>query len=274
MNISIIGCGWLGEPLAYQLLKEGHQIFGTTRSEEKLQRLQAAGIQASILDLAAAKTTEPELWQADIFFINIPPGRGDQAAIAAYPERISWLLDQIVAAQPEQKPWVIFASSTGVYGNSEAILRETSACLPERSSAQAIYEAEQSLQAYLAEVDLSILRFAGLVGKERQAGRFMAGKKDLKIGDKPVNLIHIDDCLAIVQKIIQKGIRDEILNICADKHPIHRDFYPAQAQKMGLEPPTYTEDKIKERPVVSNEKLKQKLDYRFIWPDPMDFPLH
>lgn len=272
-KISIIGCGWLGEPTAKALLKQGHQLFGTTRSPEKQARLQAAGIQASLLDLADPKREDPQLWQSDIFFINIPPGRGDEAAVAAYPERICWLLDQIVDAQGERKPWIIFASSTGVYGNSEELLTEASACLPERQSAKAIYAAEQGLQAYMAEVDITILRFVGLVGGQRQAGRFMAGKKDLKMGDKPVNLVHRDDCIAILLELIRQDWRGQIFNVCADEHPIHRNFYPDQAKKLGLEPPSYTEDKIKEVRIVSNAKLKEMMGYRFRWKDPMNFPL-
>jgi nucleoside-diphosphate-sugar epimerase len=272
-TISIIGLGWLGKALAQQLLNKGYKILGTTRSEEKQIRLEAAGIQTSLLDLADPETKDAQLWQSDIFFINIPPGRGKPNAVAAYPEGISWLLEQIVATEPKQKPWVIFASSTGVYGNTDALLTEASPCSPERASAKAIYAAEQGLQAYLAEVDLTVLRFAGLVGGSRQAGRFLAGKKELQIGDKPVNLVHRDDCIAIIEQLISLKKTGEIFNICADKHPIHRDFYPAQAKKLGLEPPTYTNDSIDQSRIVSNQKIKEELDYEFIWPDPMEFPI-
>lgn len=272
-KISIIGCGWLGEPAAKALIKQGHQVFGTSRSPEKQARLQAAGIQTSLLDLAKPKSEDPQLWQSDVFFINIPPGRGDEAAIAAYPERICWLLDQIVEAQADRKPWIIFASSTGVYGNSEKVLTEASACFPEHQSAEVIYAAEQGLQAYMAEADLSILRFAGLVGGQRQAGRFMAGKKDLQMGDKPVNLVHRDDCIAILLELIRQDWRGQIFNVCADEHPIHREFYPVQAKRLGLEPPSYTADKLEETRFVSNAKLKEMMGYRFIWKNPIDFPL-
>ena len=35
-QISILGCGWLGLPLAQQLVHEGYQIHGATTSEKKL----------------------------------------------------------------------------------------------------------------------------------------------------------------------------------------------------------------------------------------------
>ncbi len=33
---SILGCGWLGKPLAVSLLDEGFNVKGSTTSEEKL----------------------------------------------------------------------------------------------------------------------------------------------------------------------------------------------------------------------------------------------
>ncbi len=38
-NISILGCGWLGKPLALKLNKKGCHIKGSTTSDDKLGRL-------------------------------------------------------------------------------------------------------------------------------------------------------------------------------------------------------------------------------------------
>ena len=43
-KISILGCGWLGLPLAKSLLSKGHEIKGSTTSESKLEMLKNAGI--------------------------------------------------------------------------------------------------------------------------------------------------------------------------------------------------------------------------------------
>ena len=43
-NIGILGCGWLGLPLAKKLIEKGYSVNGTTTSSNKLKVLQNAGI--------------------------------------------------------------------------------------------------------------------------------------------------------------------------------------------------------------------------------------
>ena len=43
-SISILGCGWLGLPLARQLIKLGYSVKGSTTSPEKIQILKGSQI--------------------------------------------------------------------------------------------------------------------------------------------------------------------------------------------------------------------------------------
>ena len=43
-KIAILGCGWLGLPLATSLLSKGYEVKGSTTSESKLDVLKNAGI--------------------------------------------------------------------------------------------------------------------------------------------------------------------------------------------------------------------------------------
>jgi nucleoside-diphosphate-sugar epimerase len=269
-KISIIGCGWLGFPLAAALIKKGYKVLGTTTQAEKRPQLSAAGIEAYLLDLSNNANFSEDLaavWQADIFIISIPPRGGEN-----YLQQISTLLGQILA--PNKKPWVIFTSSTGVYGKAEGLINEDAPCKPDRPSTVAIFAVEQMLLSLQTQIDVSILRFSGLIGASRQAGRFFAGKQNLSSGSTPVNLIHLDDCVAILTSLIQKNLRPTLLNVCADKHPLHRDFYPKQALRLGLEPPTYGDNAPDaEQKIIDNSRLKKLLAYSFLHPDPMDFPI-
>ena len=38
-TITILGCGWLGLPLAQTLVKEGYSVKGSTTTEDKLEVL-------------------------------------------------------------------------------------------------------------------------------------------------------------------------------------------------------------------------------------------
>ena len=75
-KISILGCGWLGLPLAKSLIEKGFSIKGSTTSEEKLQVLQNAGIQPFLISIKFDKVVGDVvnfLNESDILIIDIPP---------------------------------------------------------------------------------------------------------------------------------------------------------------------------------------------------------
>ena len=45
-SVSILGCGWLGKPMAVSLLREGFTVKAYTTSEIKSQQLEALEIEA------------------------------------------------------------------------------------------------------------------------------------------------------------------------------------------------------------------------------------
>ncbi|MEL6925735.1 MAG: SDR family NAD(P)-dependent oxidoreductase, partial [Bacteroidota bacterium] len=118
----------------------------------------------------------------------------------------------------------------------------------------------------------TVLRMAGLAGGTRKPGRFLAGKKELKNGSAPINLVHQVDCVAIAAGVIARGLWNETYNVVADEHPTRAIFYTYQALKEDLEPPTFVkEDTEPNYKIVSNEKIKSALNYQLRHPDPMSF---
>ena len=81
MNISILGCGWLGFPLAKSLLQKGYLINGSTTSLEKIPVLEHAGIVPFNIQLSEDKIVgeiDSFLENSEILIIDIPPKlRGD-----------------------------------------------------------------------------------------------------------------------------------------------------------------------------------------------------
>ena len=51
-QISILGCGWLGMPLAKSLLEKGFSVKGSTTSLEKISAIQSNGIQPFQIELS------------------------------------------------------------------------------------------------------------------------------------------------------------------------------------------------------------------------------
>ncbi|RZJ28768.1 MAG: short-chain dehydrogenase, partial [Flavobacterium sp.] len=54
-EISILGCGWLGLPLAKSLIQKGYSVKGSTTSENKVDVLQANNIDPFVISLSEDK---------------------------------------------------------------------------------------------------------------------------------------------------------------------------------------------------------------------------
>jgi nucleoside-diphosphate-sugar epimerase len=105
------------------------------------------------------------------------------------------------------------------------------------------------------------------MGYDRKPGNFFPVGKKIPNPDGYVNMIHRDDCIGIITKIIKKEIWDETFNACADTHPTRREFYTSAAIELGKDTPKFEESNLSEYKIVSNQKLKTILDYQFKYPN-------
>lgn len=268
-TISILGCGWLGLPLASRLVKKGYIVKGSTQTAEKLSLLHQHKIVPFLIEVQKKikGTNLNQFFSSDILIINIPPGRKRKDVARSHPQQINAIIEKAIQGSTKK---VLFISSTSVYGNVNRLVTEADEPQPETNSGIALVKAE-SLLVGTSNFETTILRFGGLVGPNRLAGRFLAGKKDIPNGQAPVNMIHLDDCIHIVEHIIEQDCWGYLFNACADEHPSRAEFYVSQALKQGLEVPEFSSEAIFSYKEVSNYKLKQQLSYEFINPDPMKF---
>ena len=56
MTLSILGCGWLGLPLAARFSAKAYRVSGSTTSPQKISLLEHEGITPYLIDLSAADT--------------------------------------------------------------------------------------------------------------------------------------------------------------------------------------------------------------------------
>lgn len=269
-TISVLGCGWLGLPLAKNLVSRNHIVKGSTTTPQKLTVLHQYKIDPFLVEVhkKIKGTNLQHFFNSGILVINIPPGRKRRDVARSYPRQMEAIVERGLLHGVKR---ILFVSSTSVYGNVNRVVTEAEEPRPETASGEALVKVEEMLM-HQEDFDSTIVRFGGLVGEDRKAGRFLAGKTDVKNGDAPVNMIHQDDCVAILTKIIEKDYWGEIFNACADRHPSKKEFYSAQAQKQGFEVPSFSEtDKLVAYKEVSNYKLKKQLHYEFLKPDPMEF---
>lgn len=248
-KISILGCGWLGKPLAITLMKQGFAIKGSTTSEAKLSEFKEIGI-------------TPFLIRIDYLTHNISAFLDSEILIVALPSKdIEGFKNLICHVEKSAIKKVIFISSTSVYGNSEEVVTEESKTLP---SALTTIE---MLFKNSTHFETNIIRFAGLFGYNRKPGNFFKTGRKIPNPDGFVNMIHQNDCIQLIEKIIEKNAWNQIFNGCADTHPTRRDFYTKCAFDIGLENPEFEEVGYLQQKVISNKKSKKILGLNYQYGD-------
>ena len=257
MRVSVLGCGWVGLPLGEVLVANGHEVRGSSTSPETLPRLEAVGIEPYLVRLEPELVGDKQFLRADALILTLPPTRRDDIE-TYYPAQVQSVLD---VAEVEH---VIFTSSTSVYPNLNRTVAEEDAKRPDKRAGRAVLAAEEVVQRH---ANATVLRLSGLYGYGRQPGRRMAGK-EVAGGDAPVNLVHRDDVVAVMRRVLENNIRG-VFNVCADAHPSRRAVYTAQAARLGFEPPRFVEPHKVDYKEVSSEKLKG-LGYAFQHRDPLE----
>ncbi|MDG1761619.1 MAG: NAD(P)-binding domain-containing protein [Flavobacteriaceae bacterium] len=263
-KIGIMGCGWLGFPLGKSWASQGVSVLGTTTTESKCKTLQDAGIDSYHVVLTAhtvSNTVVSFLNKIDTLILNIPPGlRGKSSE--SFVEKIHVLLPYIEQSPIQQ---VLFVSSTSVYGNSQGVVSALSIPKPSTESGKQLLEVEQLLQASTA-FKTTLLRLGGLIGNDRHPATMLSGKKELKNGEAPINLIHQKDCIAIVQKIVSGSFWGKTYCAVAPFHPSKKEYYTKEAIKRSLPVPEFTSEPTLQNKTIDAAHLVADLDYRFQYP--------
>lgn len=236
MKISVIGCGWFGKELAQKLLHHHHQVLGTTRSQEKLDALSELGILCHLLTFP--NLPHPSLMEADVVILNIPPFAAQGAWVRNWP----W----------EKRTHLIFISSTSVYGLHQGEVDEETEPLPDSENGHFLLAEEKWVKSAPLH---TIIRFGGLIGKNRHPGKQLSGRKNLKDGNLPVNLIHLDDCVNFTQMVIDQKLTG-VFNLVSDNHSTREKFYGDYCKDHGLPLPEF-ESGSGVGKVVSNQKVKK-----------------
>lgn len=244
-TISILGSGWLGLPLIQQFTTKDFVVKASTRQPERLPILEQAGAEAFSIDIS--KPIQSAFLESEILIINITSKNQNGFAN----------LIQQIEKSPIKK--VLFISSTSVYQNLNREVTEDENAEDHNSE---LWQIEQLFQNN-SHFKTTILRFSGLIDSRRHPGRFFRNGRKVPQADAPVNLIHLEDCLGLIDAILQQQAWGEVFNGCADTHPTKREFYSYARQLMGLSPPEFDIDSDIMFKIISNQKCKTILNYTF-----------
>jgi nucleoside-diphosphate-sugar epimerase len=273
-TIAILGCGWLGLPLAKSLLSKGHVVKGSTTSEGKLEVLKNAGILPFQVQLEAQQiigTIEDFLKETNVLIIDIPPGLRSEISSLEEMTFVNKIRTLIPFIEKSGIKKVIFVSSTSVYGDGFPIIEitEEKKPNPDTESGKQLAIVEALLQSNL-NFKTTVIRFGGLLGDDRHPAKFLAGKTNVENPNAPVNLIQREDCIGIIEKILkhfetseQQDNWGETFNAVAPQHPTRKAYYQNKAQILNLPLPTFAEHSESKGKMISSKKVETILGYSF-----------
>ena len=244
---SILGCGWLGLPLAKHFIAKDVVIKGSTTSEEKKVLLEAENIHPYVLNIDQENDFSDFL-DTDVLLIMITSKK-----LEAYKS----LVNEIEKSSVKK---VIFISSTSVYPRNNKDYTEKDETI------DSLLSVVENIFRNNPHFTTTIIRFAGLYGDKRQPGNWF---KDKKIPQPLgfVNMIHREDCIVIISKIIDSQIFGETFNACVNHHPTRKDFYTHAKKSLGMPIPVFDDSQPLKFKTINPAKLIERLDYKFIHND-------
>jgi nucleoside-diphosphate-sugar epimerase len=251
-------------PLAKSLLKNGFSIKGSTTSLEKISLLESEGIAPFLVRLEEQQISASVadfLADSLILIINIPPKlRG--GSTENFVAKITTLLPLIENSTVEK---VLFVSSTSVYGEDNEFVTEATVLNPDTEGGRQLAIVENVLQKN-RRFQTTILRFGGLISDNRNPVRFLSGRENIENPNTPINLIHQDDCIGIIEKIIGRNSWGETYNAVAPFHPTRQEYYTQKATELNLALPKFAALNTIVGKTILNNKVIEVLDYSFIKP--------
>jgi nucleoside-diphosphate-sugar epimerase len=268
-KVLIVGCGYVGEALARNLVADGHQVHGLRRSAGELPK----GVR-----LVRADVTRPESLTSlpgglDFVVYAVAAKQRDEAVYrAVYLDGLGNILRAL--ADLGQRPRrLFFTSSTSVYGQRRGEwVDETSPTHPAGFAGEIVLSAERLLAA--SRIPGTSLRLGGLYGpgRTRLIERVRRGEARLRPGEAHyTNRIHRDDAATAIQHLL--GLAEPAPTyVCVDSEPADEaEVLRWLAAQLGAPDPPQSpaSEQEESQPTVSRRcrnALLLAAGYRFRYP--------
>ncbi|KGJ87894.1 hypothetical protein [Thalassotalea sp. ND16A] len=266
--IAIIGAGWLGLPLAKYLKQIGHSVVVTSTTALGVEKLAAQQLHACLFNLPEVEHGS-EVFHCQTLIICIPPGI--RYGKSDYPEKIAAIIKQAEQSTSMVES-IMLLSSSAVYNGLQGPVNEDSALNLKAEKVAILHKAEQLISASNIP-HKTVLRLAGLVGYDRQPGRFFKNGKAIANPDSVINLIHRDDVVAIIASVLSQQQQntvgsDQVYNCVAPKHPTRRQFYQKAIAALTQPSAVFSEQCELNGKLIESIYF-EKLHYQFHYPDMM-----
>ncbi len=231
--------GQIGKRLVAALLTEGHEVVALARGDTAaLSTLPVSFVRGDVLDSAAIELAIQGCTQLYHLAGGIRgAGAVDAAALNLGAARV---VVDVAVRHKKQLRSLVFTSSCAVYGDrAGAWVDEGQAPSPATAYGHAKVASEATFLRAAREHGLAarVARLAAVYGPaqrlmrmpEIRAGRaFLPGD-----GQNLLPLVHVDDAVAALMRIAERGENARIYNVAGRSEPELRSFYAAITQAVG-----------------------------------------
>lgn len=260
-KISVLGCGWLGFPLAKNLISQGNVLKGSTTSSEKLKELVAANIQPFKIILNEDNIDgdiDSFLGESDLLIINIPPRLRRNPNVNHVAE-IQNLIPHIESSKIEQ---VVFVSSTSVFKDEYDFPKIENDSVPnsEKQNSIQLRKVEQLFRGS-NKFKTTIIRCAGLFDEKRHPGFVLSGKTYISNPEAPINLVHKNDVISVISSIIKLEELPLQINLSYPYHPTKKSYYTSFCETRNLALPKFDETQKSKGKIINSKFVERLLDY-------------
>jgi len=217
----IIGCGYIGLPLALRLQEAGHEISAWVHTSAGAEKL----AQHHFHRVISGTVADPRLWESvagnyDLVIHCASSGGGSEADY----EQV-YLKGVLMMNTHQPKSRRLFVSSSSVYCQKQGeVVTEKSEAEPDIATGRVLRVAEKVALG----ADATVVRSTGIYGPKRGVlfERFRRGEAVIE-GDglRWINQIHQRDLVAALIHLIDVGAKGEIYNATDDTPVTYRDYY-------------------------------------------------
>ena len=261
----VIGCGYVGQPLAERLAAAGHDVFALSRNPPQLR----GNIRAVACDITQPGDLKRVGGEFDVVINTVSSSKGGvEEYRSVYLEGTRNLLAHLEFGN------YIWTSSTSVYAQTDgSVVTEESHAEPSSPTGRVLRETEELV---LAKGHGTVLRLAGIYGPDRGHlfQQYLRGEARIHgEGARWLNMVHRDDAVGAIVAAVNKSRVGEIYNVADNDPAAERVFFAWLAEQLKRDlPPAVADSELagRKRGVtnkrVSNRKLREQLGYELIYP--------
>jgi nucleoside-diphosphate-sugar epimerase len=260
MNVTILGCGYVGTAVARYWNQQGLTVTATTTHATRLSELESIAPKVALVRGNDATTLRQVLSAQQVILLSVgaPNANAYEETYLQTAKTLVKVLEQVPEVQQ-----VIYTGSYAVYGDRQGDwVTEDTPVAPANRNGEIMAETEQILlRATRADRAICVFRLGGIYGPGRELLKIFgraAGTTRPGDGSDASNWVHLDDIVGAIEfaRVRQlSGIYNLVQDIPTTTGTLLQQLFAAH----HLPPVTWDATQSTPRPYnakVSNQKLR------------------